>query len=110
MEITEKTFKEWMTENLEDSFEDIYNHGVNAGFPGLTYYTDTCALYDAFEDEIWEIASEESESLGSKNIMEFIAGFGCAESIQDITTFKNAMTWYAAEYYAREYIESKETE
>ena len=57
------TFKEWLIKLLgptgydgnEGYLEDLATHGAASGFPGLTYYTDTCALYDKYIEEIWDV-------------------------------------------------------
>lgn len=95
-------FSEWMKENLEDYAEDIATHGCIAGFPGLTYYTDTTELYDKFEDEIWEALHEDYQEFGYDNIVAFVGSFNGAENVYDVTTFKNLLVWYMAERVARD--------
>ena len=46
MIIRAKTFKKWLQANCDKgSLADLARHGASAGFPGLTYYTDTMQLY-----------------------------------------------------------------
>ena len=101
MIIRAKTFKDWFKANLKDYAQDIANHGADSGYPGITYYTDTCALYNKFKEEIWETLISDSEDFGV-NVFEMIAGFGGAKNVSDVTTFENLMTWYMAERIARE--------
>lgn len=108
MQIRAKTFKSWMMANLKESLPDIANHGADSGFPGITYYSDTVALYDKFEDEIWEALNEDAEDLGNSNPIELIATFNGAKNVSDATTFKNLLTWYMAERIAREYTDKRE--
>ena len=97
-----KTFKAFMKTRLADYLDDIANHGADAGYPCLTYYTDTVKLYKKYEQEIWELATQEAEGLGRKNAFEMIADFRYAEGVTDFETMANLMVWYAAEHYAQE--------
>lgn len=55
MIIRAKTFKAWMQANFDKgTLKDMAQFGCSGGFPGLTWYTDTCHLYERFKDEIWE--------------------------------------------------------
>ncbi len=101
MIIRAKTFKQWMKANLKDSMQDIANHGADQGYPGLTYYKETCQLYDKFKEEIWDALEEDREDMGYKNIFELIATFGRADAGSD-EEFKNLLVWYMAERIARE--------
>lgn len=106
--LKEKTFKEFLHKHLADNLEDIANHGTDAGYAYLTYTVDTVLLFDKYGDEIWDLAQEESESLGYKNVAEMIAGFRRADMLYSLDTFKNLMVWYAAETYARQYVDEKD--
>ncbi len=101
-----KTFRQWFATNLSDEASDIANHGADSGFPHITYTSDTVVLFDAYASEIWEMAVEESESMGCKNVAEMISGFGRADMLDSIDTFKNLMVWYACESLAREMVEA----
>lgn len=97
------TFREWFAENLaEDYGRDIARHGADAGYPAITYTSDTVKLFDQFGDEIWEMAVDDAESMGCKNVAEMIAGFGRADMLGSLDQFKNLMVWYACEALARE--------
>ena len=97
------TFREWFVENLaEDYGRDIARHGADAGYPHITYTSDTVKLFDQFGDEIWEMANDDAESMGCKNVAEMIAGFGRADMLGSLDQFKNLMVWYACEALARE--------
>lgn len=89
-------------EEQEATLRDIAAHGCSAGFPGLIYYTDTMALYDEHNDEIWGWLFEDAESLGRESVLELIAWLGGAELVTCDTTFKNLLVWYAAERVANE--------
>lgn len=108
MNITEKTFKDWMKSHFdENQLSDICTYGCQGGFPCLTYYDDTCHLYNHFKEEIWEMLLDDADSLG-QNVFEMIGHFGGAKDVGSVKQFENLMTWYAAERVARELIESDE--
>lgn len=102
MIIRAKTLKQWVKSNLSDYIYDIYTHGCDAGFPGITYYRDTMKLYNKFSDEIWELACNEADEMGASNVYEFLAGFNPDYMPTDFTTHANQMVWFAVETYARE--------
>jgi len=100
--IRAKTFEQWLKANLtKGDLTALAEHGAQNGFPGLTYYSDTCALYDKFSEEIWALAIEEAEQAGNRNVFEMIAQFGGANDVGNETQMKNLLVWYAAEHYAR---------
>lgn len=107
MIIRAKTFRAWFAANLKDQARDIANHGADGGFPCITYTRDTVALFDKFGDEIWQMAVEEAEALGNKNVAEMISHFRRADMIDGgLDQFKNLMVWYACETLARELTEA----
>jgi hypothetical protein len=97
------TFREWFKRNLKDNARDIANHGADAGYPHITYTHDCVKIFDRFADEIWTLAVDEAEQLGSKNVAEMIAGFQRADMLETYDQFRNLMVWYACETIAREY-------
>lgn len=102
MIIRSKTFRDWFNANLKENARDIANHGADAGYPHITYTSDTVKIFDRFADEIWEMAVEEADAMGCKNVAEMIAGFGRADMLSSYDTFRNLMVWYACETLARE--------
>lgn len=103
MIIRARSFKKWMQSNFtKGELRDLARYGANTGWQGLTYYTETAALYDKFHDEIWDALYEDAQSFGSKNVIALIADFGGADNANDDDTFKNLLVWYMAERTARE--------
>ena len=103
------TFRAWLAQELEsDTIKDLAEHGAAGGFPGLTYYSDTCALYDAYEEEIWKALYEDADDFGSESPLALIASFNGAKDVTSDTTFKNLLTWYMAERIAREIVEEED--
>jgi len=99
MIIRSKTFEGWFNANLRESKGDIARHGADCGYPGITYYTDTVALYDKFEDEIWDALDEDAQSYG-QTILELIASFNRAKDVGSGYQLKNLLVWYMCERIA----------
>jgi hypothetical protein len=97
------SLNEWFKENLAEYAKDIAGHGCSAGFPGITYYTDTCRLYDEYKEDIWQYLQDDCDSFGCEHSLSLIATFNGANQVCDDQTFKNLMVWYACERIAREY-------
>ncbi len=102
MIIRAKDFRTWFKANLREYASDIAGHGADSGFPCITYTRDTVQIFDKFGDEIWDMAVEDAEGMGCKNVAEMIAGFGRADMLSGLDQFKNLMVWYACEKVARE--------
>jgi len=99
MIIRAKSFEGWFNANLKDYKRDIAEHGANLGYPGITYYRDTVALYDKFTDEIWDALYDEAEGNG-QTILELIASFNGAKDVGSDDQFKNLLVWYMCERIA----------
>ena len=105
----------------KDSIEDIYNHGADGGYPGITYYHDTIAFYRRNRADIIELAHRMAEDLG-EDMLSMIPGFNCLkqdnpqykrETLDEIgrtiygrmnsddTQVANALCWFACEEVAR---------
>ena len=102
MIIRAKTFRDWFNANLKDEARDIARGGADAGWPGITYTSDTVRLFDKFGDEIWDMAVQDADDMGCKNVADMVAGFGRADMLGSLDQFKNLMVWYACEKLARE--------
>lgn len=103
-----ENFKAWMLANFDKTeLADICNHGAQSGFCGLTYYSETVALYDQFEADIWSALDEDCEALGYKSIPELIATFGGASATMSDHQHKNLLVWYLAEKVAFEITEGE---
>jgi hypothetical protein len=100
--IRAKDFRSWFKANLREYARDIANHGADAGYPCITYTSDTVTIFDRFGAEIWDMAVQEASDMGCKNACEMIASFGRSDMIDGLDQFKNLMVWYACETVARE--------
>ena len=108
----------------EDSFlqswKDIINHGINGGFSGFIYYSETTDFAKRNIRLIREMAMQQADDFGM-GMLEMIQGFNClgkdfsldeiGETLfggDDHTQILNALAWYAAEEVCHQYSVSKE--
>jgi len=102
-------------ESFLESYQNIVNHGINGGFSGFIYYSETCKFALDNIKLIRDLAKDHAEQLGI-GMLEMIAGFNCLVSdySQDEigetlwgnaedTQILNALAWYAGEEIAREW-------
>lgn len=97
---TYSTFDEWFDGNLSQSAFDIANGGAAGGFPGITTYAETTALYNAFESSLWDTLTATADDMGVTPLA-LMASFGGADMVQDGDTFHNLLVWFAAEERAQ---------
>ena len=104
-----RNFEEWLKSNLDaDQLKDLASHGADAGWPGLTYYSETCEAYERFKSEIWKALLEDADEFGCKSVFDMISNFGGAASVSCVEHFENLMVWYMAERTARNLDDSDE--
>lgn len=101
------------------NLQDIYNHGIDGGFYGFIYYSDTTAFFKRNRNAILELAKENADHFRLP-VCVFIAGFNCLKSltVYDVeyalispnhtVTVQNALDWFAAEECAHFIVESIE--
>jgi len=99
----EEWFRKWLEENSEGYDEgssglaaEIVEHGVDSGYPELTYYSDTTKLYAEHKEGIWEILGQQADDEGT-DVLTIISRRG---TINDAGEFENAMVWVAVEILA----------
>jgi hypothetical protein len=106
-----------------DSVEDVVNHGINGGFGGFIYYSDTVAFFKKYKKDILRMAENMASDLG-EDMITMIQNFNCLSSGQypkrkpdytateigeaiwsgrgeSATQIQNAMAWFAAEEVCR---------
>lgn len=99
-------------EEARDTLRDIRDHGIDGGFHGFIYYTDTVAFYEDNKTEILALVRNMAQEFGQTEV-EFLSGFRCLdqetvsaallgddEHARDAV--HNALAWFAAEEVARE--------
>lgn len=106
--------------SFKESAKDICRGGIDGGFSGFTYYTDTVAFFKRNRREIIELAKQQADDFG-QGVLEMVAGFNCLNgdySVDEIgeTLFggepddqiANALAWYAGEEVCRAYVDMLE--
>ena len=101
-------------ESFKESAPDICRNGIDGGFHGFIYYSDTIAFTKRNRKEILAMATEQAKYCGM-GLVELVKSFTClrdsteAEIIEglagntDETQVPNALAWYAGEEVARAY-------
>ena len=108
-------------ETAKESLLEIAQHGINGGFCGFVYYSDTVSFFKRHRSDIAKLAENQARELG-ENVAEMVAGFGClagrrgklAEYLPSVsrclyggritendTQVANALAWFAGEEVAR---------
>lgn len=72
--------------------DEVFRHGMQAGFSGFIYYRETCDMFDKYGEDIWKIHED------------FDAPFPKQES-RTLRQWKNDMVWSAVEILAAIYLE-----
>ena len=99
--LTKNTFREFMIDRYtHNTRANMCNHGADGGFPDMTTYFETSALYEKYQDDIWDMLNDDCLDMGEKTTVSFIATLGGVEHAEDDMTFKNLLVWYAAEKVA----------
>lgn len=114
-------------ETFAEHAPDIVNHGIDGGFSGWIYYTETIKFWKANRAAILAMAEEQARDIMENGgMLEMIQGFGVfrrdpisqdalAKALytgkgEDAETVQNVMAWYAAEEVARLYVDLLEEE
>lgn len=110
-------------ESFTESAPDICRHGIDGGFNGFIYYTDTEPFAKRNLEAINELASGQAQELGSDSTLAMIRGFGCfrgdtlsdgelmralchGKNPPDGPNILNALAWYAGEEVSRAYCDA----
>jgi hypothetical protein len=112
-------------ETFTQSAPDICRGGIDCGFHGFVYYTDTEKFAKENIEAIGELVSEQAQDLGYDSTFQMIREFRCfkGEKLLDIELFRaitgkasrhfepnilNGLAWYAAEEVSRAYCDAME--
>jgi hypothetical protein len=94
--MNKQTFKQWMHATYDrEELQGIAEHGCVSGVSGMIYYSETCDLYDTHAEELHDLLYQYEQDFGQYP-QYIVENLGC------LTGFKNAMIWFAAEFYAQE--------
>lgn len=101
-----------------DSVNDVNNHGINGGFSGFIYYSETHAFAMRHRKDIVKLLNEQAGQMGEE-VVKMVSGFGVFrnspmdnEDRQELyrylgmgrceqSTITNLMAWFAAEEVCR---------
>jgi len=87
------SFEDWFLANMDaDSARDLRKYGASCGVGGLCYYSETVGLFNAFEDEIERLATDDYDT----DIWQIAKQCDA----RGVTQLKNALVWIAAEKLA----------
>lgn len=107
-------------ESFKESARDVYNHGIDGGYSGFIYYTETVAFTKRNKSNVLLLCKDMADELGEGGIISLLSNFGCLKgySQEDIAdglfnpksdervTIYNALAWFAAEEVCRDYCEA----
>jgi len=103
------------------SAPDITSHGIDGGFSGFIYYSDTHQFAMKNRTAICKLLEETASQLGDGDVVQMVSGFGVfrnspmdTEDKKDLYkylgggrpqqgTITNLMAWFAAEEVSRAY-------
>jgi hypothetical protein len=110
----ESSIKEWVLNNLEEGqIADVILEGCQSGIVSeLIYYSDSCAFYEKYKEEIWQrlsdLADLYSADMGEPSILHLIVTFNGSKEVGSETQLHNLLAWWACEEVCREIIMEKE--
>ena len=98
-----------------ESLPDVVRHGADAGYPGFTYYRDTCQFFRRHRKAIVGLIDQWCDESGDDPVS-VVANFGCLENdretrasiarclygrpTEDDCAVENALAWFALEEVA----------
>lgn len=103
--------------SFQETASDITNYGVNGGFSGWTYHTETCEFYAKNQPLIVELAEQIADDIGYQSAQDMVKGFNCLDATlseieytlygtrrQHDTQVANALAWFVVEEVVRSFI------
>lgn len=106
-----------LNEESAQTLHDMAKYGIDGGYGGFIYYSETCQFFEDNKDLIMAQLLEDRWSIGYSSLTEMLSSFKCLidvdtynieqflinpddESNEDEITLKNGLAWYAAETVA----------
>ena len=110
IDFKEDSIKEWILNNLEEGqIADVILEGCQSGIVSeLIYYSDSCAFYEKYKEEIWDRLSDMADDMGEPSILHLIVTFNGSKEVGSETQLHNLLAWWACEDVCREIIADKE--
>ena len=110
-------------ESFKQNAPDITSHGIDGGFSGFVYYSETEAFAKRNLEAINELLSAQAQDIGYDSTFAMIRDFGCFKSDTlsdgdlmralcrgknpvDGPNILNALAWYAGEEVSRAYCDA----
>jgi hypothetical protein len=99
----ESSIKEWILNNLEEGqIADVILEGCQSGIVSeLIYYSDTCAFYEKYKEEIWDRLSDMADDMGEPSILHLIVTFNGSKEVGSEMQLHNLLAWWACEDVCR---------
>lgn len=104
-------------ESFVQSAPDVANYGIDGGYSGFIYYSDTVPFAVKNKKAILSYAKEQAESFGSDGVFAMIANFNCFSDLSESdvaeafyeededgenhTILFNGLAWYIGEEVCR---------
>ena len=104
-------------ESFKESAPDITRHGIDGGYHGFIYYSETVPFAKRNRKAILEMAAQQADDLGM-GLVEMVKGFNCLKhateteiveglaGATDETQVPNGLAWYAGEEVSRAYCDA----
>lgn len=112
-----------MNNDTQQMMEDILRHGIDGGFHGFIYYSDTCKFAQKNQKHITVLLEEQAEQFG-EDVVSMVANFGVfrQSAMDDFDrkdldlflagqagrckghTVLNVLAWFAAEEVCRMFL------
>lgn len=114
-------------ESFVQSSNDVASYGIEGGFGGFIYYSETVKFAEENKDLIIELAKTQAQDFGFE-LLTMIKGFNCFSSLEltesrvaellyhsseddeDYTQFYNGLAWYVAEEVCRSFADWADSE
>ena len=106
----------WGWIDFQEKAPDIANNGIDGGFSGWIYYSETCEFYAKYQALIVELVERQADDYGYQSAQDMVKSFRSLNATlseigytlygnerQHDTQVANALAWYAAEEVASAY-------
>jgi len=103
--IDEKTFKDWFLNRFDSEEIAEMNQIGPEHFGPFMYFADTSMLYRQFDEEIWDLVGEVTDTFYSTTVLGMIT-----QQVGDMCTaarFECQMVWIAAAHLADTHLQEK---
>jgi len=67
-------------EAFKEIAPDIINHGIDGGFRGFIYHTDTVAFFKRNRAAIMDLAEDQCRDIGYEGLFNMFASFNCMKT------------------------------